>query len=106
MEEKGYKLYDYQIEAVSQALANCEAHGGTLIADVVELGKTIIACMTAKALGKRGMVICTPHIIGDEDRKSGWRKYFEDFEIWNWEVRSIGKFEEVLKFIKEREVLR
>ncbi|MGC9001212.1 hypothetical protein, partial [Caldisericum sp.] len=34
--------------------------------DVVGLGKTIIACLTAKALGKRGIVICPPHLIGDE----------------------------------------
>ncbi|MDW7998874.1 MAG: helicase-related protein [Thermodesulfovibrio sp.] len=103
MEEKGYKPYTYQIDAVSQALANCDAHGGTLIADVVGLGKTIIACMTAKALGKRGMVICPPHLIGDEDKKSGWRKYLADFKLWDWEIRSVGKLEEALEFVKNNE---
>ncbi|WP_141266315.1 helicase-related protein [Thermodesulfovibrio sp. Kuro-1] len=103
MEEKGYKPYTYQIEAVSQALSNCEAHGGTLIADVVGLGKTVIACLTAKALGKRGVVICPPHLIGDEDRKSGWRKYLADFELWKWEIRSVGKLEDTLKFIQDNE---
>ncbi|MDW7973050.1 MAG: hypothetical protein RMI01_07600 [Thermodesulfovibrio sp.] len=103
MEEKGYKPYTYQIEAVLQALANCKAHGGTLIADVVGLGKTIIACMTAKALGKRGMVICPPHLMGDEDRKSGWRKYLEDFKLWDWETQSVGKLEEALEFVRDNE---
>ncbi|MCX8031710.1 MAG: phospholipase D-like domain-containing protein, partial [Thermodesulfovibrionales bacterium] len=103
MEDKGYKPYTYQTDAVSEALANCDAHGGTLIADVVGLGKTVIACMTAKALGKRGMVICPPHLIGDEDRKSGWRKYLSDFKLWDWEIRSVGKLEEALEFVKDNE---
>lgn len=103
MEEKGYKPYTYQLEAVSQAIANCEAHGGTLLADVVGLGKTVIACMVAKALGNRGIVICPPHLIGDENKTSGWKKYLEDFKLWGWEVRSVGKLEETLKFVNEHE---
>lgn len=103
LKERGYKTYTYQIEAVSQALANCETHGGTIIADVVGLGKTIIACLTAKAIGKRGLVICPPHLIGDEDKKSGWKKYLADFKLWDWEVRSLGKIEEALEFVKDNE---
>ena len=99
MEEKGYKPYSYQLEAVSQALANCEAHTGTILADVVGLGKTVIACLVAKSLGKRGVVICPPHLIGDDNRTSGWKKYLADFKLWDWEVRSVGKLEEVLKFV-------
>ncbi len=87
--EKGYKPFDYQLSAVAQALANCEAHGGTILADVVGLGKTIIACLVGKALGKRGIVICPPHLVGDKD--SGWVKYLEDFKLWEWRVYSLGK---------------
>ena len=101
--EKGYKPFDYQLSAVAQALANCEAHGGTILADVVGLGKTIIACLVAKALGKRGIVICPPHLIGDEKKTSGWKKYLEDFKLWEWEVYSLGKLEDALKFVKNRE---
>jgi superfamily II DNA or RNA helicase len=103
MERKGYKPYTYQLEAVSQAVANCEAHGGTILADVVGLGKTVIACLVAKLLNKRGIVICPPHLIGDENKTSGWKKYLEDFELWGWEVRSVGKLEETLKFVNEHE---
>lgn len=103
MIEKGYKPYNYQLEAVAQALANCEAHGGTIIADVVGLGKTVIACLVAKSLGKRGIVICPPHLVGDENKTSGWRKYLEDFKLYDWEVRSLGKLEEVLEFVKDKE---
>ncbi len=101
MEKKGYKPYDYQLSAVSQALANCEAHGGCILADVVGLGKTVIACLTAKALGKRGIVICPPHLIGDDNKTSGWKKYLEDFELYGWEVWSSGKLEDALKFMKD-----
>jgi HKD family nuclease len=101
MEKKGYKPYDYQLSAVSQALANCEAHGGCILADVVGLGKTVIACLTAKALGKRGIVICPPHLIGDKNKTSGWEKYLEDFELYGWEVWSSGKLEDALKFVKD-----
>lgn len=103
LKEKGYKPFSYQLEAVAQALANCETHNGTLLADVVGLGKTIIACLVAKSLGKRGIVICPPHLIGDENRTSGWRKYLDDFGLRDWEVRSVGKLEDTLKFVKRNE---
>jgi superfamily II DNA or RNA helicase/HKD family nuclease len=102
MEKKGYKPYDYQLSAVSQAVANCFAHGGSIIADVVGLGKTVIACLTAKALGRRGIVICPPHLVGDETKSSGWKKYLEDFELFGWEVFSVGRLEDTLKFVRER----
>jgi superfamily II DNA or RNA helicase len=103
MEKAGYKLYSYQLTAVSQAESNCEAHNGTILADVVGLGKTVIACLTAKVLGKRGIVICPPHLIGDDAKLSGWKKYLEDFKLYDWEVFSVGKLEEALNFVKKRE---
>lgn len=101
MRSKGYKPYLYQIEAVAQAVKNCKEHNGTILADVVGLGKTVTACLVAKILGKRGLVICPPHLVGDENKRFGWKKYLEDFELWGWEVRSLGKLEEALKFVKE-----
>jgi len=101
MKEKGYTPYSYQLEAVAQALATIFAHNGVLLADVVGLGKTVIACLTTKAFGKRGLVICPPHLIGDENKESGWRKYLEDFKLYDWEVRSLGKLEEALKFVQK-----
>ena len=99
----GYIPYDYQVEAVLQALKICEMHNGVLLADVVGMGKTVIACVIAKMLGKRGIVICPPHLIGDENKTFGWRKYIEDFKLGGWEVRSLGKLEETLEFVKEHE---
>jgi len=100
MEKKGYRPYSYQIEAVSQAIASCEAHGGVILADVVGLGKSIVACMVGKAMGKRGIVLSPPHLIGDDAKTIGWKKYLEDFELYGWEVWSIGKLDEALQFVK------
>jgi superfamily II DNA or RNA helicase len=43
MEKHGYKPYRYQLDAVKQALAIIECNDGVIIADVVGLGKTVIA---------------------------------------------------------------
>jgi superfamily II DNA or RNA helicase len=103
MEKAGYKPYSYQLTAVSQAVSNCEAHNGTILADVVGLGKTVITCLTAKMLGKRGIVICPPHLIGDDAKLSGWKRYLEDFKLYDWEVFSVGKLDDALNFVKKRE---
>ncbi|MGC8588692.1 MAG: helicase-related protein, partial [Hydrogenobaculum sp.] len=103
METSGYKPYNFQLEAVSQAIAMLEAHGGVIIADVVGLGKTVIASMVAKALKKRGIVICPPHLAGDENGSYGWRKYIKDFGLTGWEVRSLGKLEDTLEFVREND---
>ncbi|MFN3694981.1 MAG: SNF2-related protein, partial [Ignavibacterium sp.] len=97
---KGYKLYQYQIDAVEMAISVIENHNGVLIADVVGLGKTIIACMVAKHLRSRGVVICPPGLIGDENMTEGWRKYLNEFQLYDWEVRSLGDLEKTLEFVK------
>lgn len=98
--DKGYKLYKYQIDAVEIALSVIENHNGVLIADVVGLGKTIIACMVAKNLRSRGIVICPPGLIGDDNMTEGWRKYLNEFQLYDWEVRSLGDLERTLEFVK------
>jgi ERCC4-related helicase len=103
LEKNGYKPYSYQLDAVKQALTIIEKHNGVIIADVVGLGKTIIACAIARELKKRGVVICPPGLVGDENNRSGWRKYLEEFQLFDWEVRSKGKLEETLEFVKERD---
>ena len=101
MKERGYQPYTYQLEAVAQALATLSIHNGVLFSDVVGLGKTVIACLTAKALGQRGLVICPPHLVGEENKESGWKKYLEDFRLYDWEVRSLGKLQDTLRFVQK-----
>lgn len=101
MEENGYKPYQYQLDAVKQALSIIENNNGVIVADVVGLGKTIVACAIAKQLKKRGVVICPPGIMGDRNKNSGWKKYLEEFGLYEWEVRSLGDLENTLEFVNK-----
>ncbi len=103
LKDKGYKQYKYQLDAVEQALAIIEQHNGVLVADVVGLGKTVIACMIAKHLRARGLVICPPALIGDKNKTQGWLKYLNEFELYGWEARSLGDLESVLEFVKNND---
>jgi len=101
LEESGYKDYQYQTDAVNQALTIIDQYNGVIIADVVGLGKSVIAGMLARNLGKRGMVICPPGLIGDARRKdSGWYKYLADFKLYDWEVRSSGDLERAAEYLQ------
>ncbi len=98
--EKGYTPYEYQIDAVKQALSIIEQNNGVIIADVVGLGKTIVACAIGRELRKRGIVICPPGLVGDKSKTTGWRKYTEEFQLYDWEVFSLGDFEKINDFLK------
>ena len=108
LEEIGYKKYSYQTDAVNQALSIIEEYNGVIIADVVGLGKSVIASLIAKNLGKRGMVICPPGLIGDRGSDhipysgSGWLGYIRDFKLYDWEVESRGKLETIADTIKSK----
>ncbi len=101
LEDRGYKSYVYQSDAVNQALTIIENYNGVVIADVVGLGKSVIASMIAKNLGKRGLVICPPGLIGDKKPISGWTKYKNDFQLYDWEIYSSGDLENALKYVIE-----
>ena len=93
LEKKGYRKYTYQLDAISQALSIIDHYNGVIIADVVGLGKSVIAGMVARHLGRRGMILCPPGLIGDKKSRSGWRKYRQDFELYDWELLSSGDLE-------------
>ncbi len=111
LERNGFIPYRYQIDAVKQALDIIEKNNGVIIADVVGLGKTIVACLVARQLRKRGIVLCPPGILGDEKlQRSGWRWYLESFGLYDWRAESIGMldnedFVSSLKELKDIEVV-
>lgn len=101
LEKNGYRRYNYQLDAVKQGVSIIERNNGVIIADVVGLGKTIIACAIAYQLKERGVVIAPPSLIGDNRRTSGWKKYLEDFNLYSfgWDVYSSGNLEAALEAI-------
>lgn len=101
--KNNYFPYKYQIDAVRQGLSILEKQNGLIIADVVGLGKSIIASSIASELKQRGIVICPPGLVGDKERTFGWTKYLEEFGLHDWEVWSSGDLEKVDAFVKNVE---
>lgn len=101
LEEIGFKKFQYQLDAVNQALNIINEHNGVIIADVVGLGKSVIASLIAKNLGVRGMIICPPGLMGDPYEKTGWYGYVNDFQLYNWKVESRGILEKLSETIDE-----
>lgn len=70
-------------------MKSIETHNGTIVADVVGLGKSIIASTIAHNLRLRTIVISPPHL------RSGWDAYKDEFGFTGT-VFSSGKISEAL----------
>ena len=101
LEETGFKKYTYQIDAVNQALNIIETYNGVIIADVVGLGKSVIASLIANQLGKRGLILCPPGLIGDKNEGTGWYEYWHKFRLYNWDIESTGNIEKIAESIRK-----
>ncbi|HFD87202.1 MAG TPA: helicase, partial [Gammaproteobacteria bacterium] len=100
MEKRGYTIYRYQEEAVQQALTVLDEYGGVILADVVGLGKSVIASWLARERNGRGLVICPPALVGDaRTRSTGWYKYLSDFGLHDWDVYSLGALDKVQEYL-------
>lgn len=92
---KGYKKLAYQIDAVNDGYSKLLKHSGFVLADVVGLGKTIIATIIAKkfyfANGYRTktLVIYPPAV------EKSWRKTIRDFEVPNVEFITNGSLHKI-----------
>jgi len=95
IKDAGYRTYKYQEDAVNQAIGILNKHNGVIIADVVGLGKSIIASVVAKINRQRGVILCPPGLI------DAWEQYTEDFKLHSWKVLSSGDADRAFKFIKQ-----
>ena len=104
LEAGGFRRYQYQLDAVNQALTILKEYNGVIIADVVGLGKSVIASMIARGTFKRGIVIAPPGLMGNEKkRKSGWQDYRNAFKLHGWELFSIGLLENALDYVQNED---
>ncbi|MES2966595.1 MAG: helicase-related protein, partial [Patescibacteria group bacterium] len=94
LKKRGYIAYAYQLDAVRQAVKILNTYDGVIVADVVGLGKSIVASMIAKETGKRGIILCPPGLQAE------WREYTEDFYLHSWEVLSSGNLDKAIEFVK------
>ncbi len=84
-----FKDLKYQIDAVVRAISILEQHNGVLIADVVGLGKSIIASAIAYNLKLPAIIIAPPHLIQQ------WNDYAYEFN-YRAKIYSSGKIEQAL----------
>ncbi|HDL19479.1 MAG TPA: AAA family ATPase, partial [Bacteroidetes bacterium] len=101
LEENGFEKYTYQLDAVNQALNIIETYNGVIIADVVGLGKSVVASLIANQLGKRGLILCPPGLIGDKKENSGWYEYWNKFKLYDWDIESSGNIEALAESVRK-----
>jgi hypothetical protein len=86
----GGKFHDlmYQIEAVKQGVDIIRRNNGVIVADVVGLGKSIIASAIAKNLDMpQCVIVAPPHLVPQ------WETYQQQFSLSGVKVYSGGKIE-------------
>lgn len=77
----------YQVDAIRDGVAKVKKHSGCIVADVVGLGKSVIASAIAANLDKRTIIITPPHL------KAQWTDYAADFGL-RAQIYTSGKLEE------------
>lgn len=101
LKDAGFAKYRYQIDAVAQAIQKIEQYNGVIIADVVGLGKSVIASLIGSMRRRRGLIICPPGLMGDvSGMAGGWYEYKRKFGLTDWEIWSRGKLDEVVELLK------
>ena len=82
----------YQVDAIQYGIDCINKNNGVIIADVVGLGKSVIASSIAYNLDlKRTIIISPPHLVDQ------WEEYQQDFGLRGVKVCSSGKLEELYK---------
>ncbi|MCL2862982.1 MAG: phospholipase D-like domain-containing protein [Methanimicrococcus sp.] len=80
----------YQIDAIKYGIDCINKNNGVIIADVVGLGKSIIASAIAHNLDiSKTVIIAPPHLVDQ------WNEYQQDFGLRGARVYSSGRIEEV-----------
>ena len=92
--EVRYANLRYQTDAVQMALNALNNHNGAIVADVVGLGKSVIASTIARNLRLRTIIVCPPHLYKQ------WEGYRDEFGF-TASVFSAGKIEDAVSHYQE-----
>ena len=82
----------YQLDAIKYGVDCINKNNGVIVADVVGLGKSVIASAIAYNLNLRKTVIIAPPHLVDQ-----WNEYQQDFGLRGVKVCSSGKIEDLYK---------
>lgn len=89
-----YFNLEYQIDAITSLLEKMKKYDGVILADVVGLGKSIIASAAAYNLGLNAIIIAPPHL------REQWEDYQEEFRLPGARVFSSGAMEDIYERYK------
>ena len=82
----------YQLDAIKYGVDCINKNNGVIVADVVGLGKSVIASAIAYNLDlKKTVIIAPPHLVDQ------WNEYQQDFGLRGVKVCSSGKLEDLYK---------
>lgn len=84
----------YQIDSIQKALEVIIDHNGVIIADVVGLGKSIIASAVAENLNLPTIIITPPHL------KTQWEEYASKLSLSN-KIFTNGKIDAAVEYINK-----
>lgn len=86
-----YSDLKYQTDAIAMALRSLRLYRGVILADVVGLGKSVIAACVARNMNMPVTVICPPHL------KNQWEQYGKDYSLIGLRVCSSGSLRKLFK---------
>ncbi len=95
---EGFKRLSYQVDAVTSGFRLLEKHGGFFLADVVGLGKTIVAILIAKKFYfHNGFPEPRSHtlIVVPPAMEDSWRETIHAFRLDNTEIITNGSLHKV-----------
>lgn len=91
---------EYQLDAIRMGIDRINQYGGVIVADVVGLGKSIIASAIAYNLAQKThlnvVIICPPHL------KTQWEEYQAHFRLPGTQIFSSGKIEDAYKWCTQQ----
>ena len=90
-----YTDLEYQVDAVKMVMDRLNRYDGAILADVVGLGKSVIASAVARNIDMKTIIIAPPHL------RSQWEDYKESFGIRGSVVFSSGKVKDVYERYQE-----
>ena len=90
-----YFDFKYQKDAIDLGIDRIKKFGGVIIADVVGLGKSIVASAIAHNFEMQTIIITPPHL------EPQWKDYMAEFDF-KGQVYTTGKIEEALERHKDK----
>jgi superfamily II DNA or RNA helicase/HKD family nuclease len=91
---------EYQLDAIRMGIDRINQYGGVIVADVVGLGKSIIASAIAYNIAQKDrinvVIICPPHLI------TQWEEYQAHFRLPGTKIFSSGKIEDAYRWCTDQ----